>query len=630
MDFRNKSVLLFFILAALLAGSWFFLFPIRDSIDPGDLFFEGFYLIVAVGSFLLVQQLEVEKLSWGWSLLTLGLLVGFLGEFSNSSAWIDLYAGTALKSGGLLLMGIGFYTALGETQANEDKYRSLFQEMGDGIALNEILYDNAGMPVDYIFHEVNPAFESLCELSSDEVEGKAASEVYETDEVPLLDVYSVVTETLEPVGFITYFEPLDKHLHVSAFAIERGKFATIFSDISERMATEEKLRGALSELRSTRQQLVDQDWECRLNTIASGIVHEFNNALTTISGFTDLLLNKPEKLEDRDTVLDYLRRMDEAADRAAETVRCMRQFYRPHDEEEHRPLDLNNLVRDAIAMTRPRWKEDAQAHGLNLDVETHLPTVTSIRGSEAELHEMLTHLILSAVDAMEQDGVISISAEEQDDEVRLTVSDTGSGMDEDALEKGLDPSCSPQEMGERALMMSGVHDIVQRHDGRLNVESDPEEGTSVHIAFPLSQEVPEGETAPEETKSCPPLKVLAVEDDQTQVMLLNQMLQDSGHDVDVAGTGEEGLDQFESETYDLIITDRAMPEMGGDELARRAKELAPEQPVIMLTGLGEVMDAKGENPEGVDAVVCKPITLSKLHAAIADVLLTAEKERETS
>ncbi len=628
MDLRDKSVLLFFIIATVLVGSWFFTFPLREAIQPADLFFEGFYLIVAVGCFLLVQQLDVPKISWGWSLLTMGLLIGFLEEFSASPTWIDVYGGTGLKSGGLLLMGLGFYSALTTTQANQDKYKSLFMEMGDGIALNEILYDNSGMPIDYIFHEVNPAFESICGMSRGEVEGKAASEVYDTDEVPLLDVYSVVTETLEPVGFITYFEPLDKHLHVSAFAIERGKFATVFSDISERMATEEKLRGTLSELRQARQQLVDQDWERMLNTMASGIVHEFNNALTTISGFTDLLLNKPEKLEDKDAVLDYLERMDEAADRAAETVRCMRQFYRPHDEKEHKPLDLNKLVRDAISMTRPRWKEDAQAHGINVEIKTHFPNVCSVKGSEADLHEMITHLILSSVEAMEDDGTIDIAAEQQSTEVVLTVRDTAPGMDEETLDQCMDPAYNPQEMGDRALGMSVVHDIVQDHNGSVKVESDPADGTTVRITLPLSRELPEEEDTLSEMASCPPLNVLLVEDDQTQIVLLSQMLQDFGHTVDIAGTGEEGLDKFEAGKYDVVITDRAMPEIGGDELAERVKEAATDQPIIMLTGLGQVMDARGEKPEGVNAVVSKPVTLSKLHTAITETVTPEDTEQD--
>ncbi|MFW6457009.1 MAG: sensor histidine kinase, partial [Planctomycetota bacterium] len=425
MDPRDKSVLFFFITAALIIIIWFAVFPLRGGIRPGNLFFEGIYLIVAVGSFLLVQQLGVDKISWGWSLLTTGLLLGFLGEFAASPEWAELYLATALKSGGLVLMGTGFYSALMTTKAEKDKYRSLFHEMGDGIALNEILYDNAGMPIDYIFHEVNPAFESLCGVSRGEVQGKAASEVYDTDEVPLLDVYSVVTETLEPVGFITYFEPLDKHVHVSAFAIERGKFATVFSDISERMATEEKLRGARNELRMTREKLINQDWERTLNTMASGIVHDFNNALTTITGFTDLLLNRPEKLEDREMVLDYLRRMDDAAGNAAETVRRMHQLYQPHGDEEPRPLDLNKMIRDAISMTRPRWREEAQAHSVSLEIETDMPDVCFAKGRETELHEMVTHLILNAIDAMGNDGVIHISTREKGDQVELTVSDPG-------------------------------------------------------------------------------------------------------------------------------------------------------------------------------------------------------------
>ena len=113
-----------------------------------------------------------------------------------------------------------------------------------------------------------------------------------------------------------------------------------------------------------------------------------------------------------------------------------------------------------------------------------------------------------------------------------------------------------------------------------------------------------------------PLRILVVEDDQLARMSVVAQLQSQGHEVDTATNGVEGLDKFTSARFDLVITDRAMPEMGGDQLAAAIERSSPHTPVIMLTGFGDLMDARGERPEGVDAVIGKPVSLDALGEAL--------------
>jgi len=115
------------------------------------------------------------------------------------------------------------------------------------------------------------------------------------------------------------------------------------------------------------------------------------------------------------------------------------------------------------------------------------------------------------------------------------------------------------------------------------------------------------------------LRILVVEDDPLVRLAVTEQLCSEGHTVESAPNGLEGLDRFLSGRFDLVITDRAMPEMGGDQLATTIKQVAANKPIIMLTGFGDLMDAKGEQPAGVDAVVSKPVTLDALTQAIRQV-----------
>ncbi|MEE9247183.1 MAG: response regulator, partial [Dehalococcoidia bacterium] len=184
----------------------------------------------------------------------------------------------------------------------------------------------------------------------------------------------------------------------------------------ERKRAEEALRRsnrhleqALTELQRTQQQFVQQERLRALGQMASGIAHDFNNALSPILGFSNLLLTRPEALEDRQTVTRYLHMINMAAQDGAAVVRRMREFYRNRDESETFALvNIDELVEEAILLTQPSWKEEAQAKGVGISVQTDLQGVPPLSGSQSQLREVLTNLILNAVGAMPEGGTITI------------------------------------------------------------------------------------------------------------------------------------------------------------------------------------------------------------------------------
>lgn len=284
------------------------------------------------------------------------------------------------------------------------------------------------------------------------------------------------------------------------------------------------------------------------------------------------------------------------------------------------PVDLRRCIDEVVALTQPRWKSEALGRGVTIRIETDVVDVPTILGDAPGIREMLGNLIFNAVDAMPEGGTIIVRARADGGDVRLEVRDTGTGMSDDVRQRCLEPFFSTKGQHGTGLGLSMVHATVEQHCGTLEIESQPGRGTTFIVRLPLHAR--EGAIRAPEDAAAPPsreLRVLVVEDEPMVRMGVVAQLSSQGHFVDTAANGREGLDKFMSGRFDLVVTDRAMPVMGGDELAASIERLAPDTPVIMLTGFGDLMEAKGEHPPGVDAVIGKPITLDALAGAIRQV-----------
>ena len=157
----------------------------------------------------------------------------FLGEISASSI---------RDSSGDLAGFVVIIKDITERKQLEEKYSSLFSSMAEGVCLHELIYDDVGKAVDYVIFDANPAYELITGIRREEVIGKKASEIYGACEAPYMDTYAKVAESGDPTWFETYFPPLKKHFSISVFALAKGKFATVFSDITERKLLEDALR----------------------------------------------------------------------------------------------------------------------------------------------------------------------------------------------------------------------------------------------------------------------------------------------------------------------------------------------------------------------------------------------------
>lgn len=404
--------------------------------------------------------------------------------------------------------------------------------------------------------------------------------------------------------------------------------ARLQQEIAERRRAEEatlesnrQLATALGQLRTTQQEIIQRERMHALGRMANGIAHDFNNALAPILGFSELLLMKPETLEDRPKVTNYLGMIHDSAKESAKVVSRLREFYRYRDETEvFTPVVLNDLVQQVISLTRPRWKGQALAAGVNITVRKDLGNVPTIPGNEGELREMLVNIVFNAIDAIPKRGTISIRTEVQGRWVVITVTDDGLGMTEEVRTKCLEPFFSTKENQGSGLGLGSVYGIVRRHEGTVEIQSEPGRGTSVAISLPIDKSTTISDAPKLTPEAGQPLRILVVEDEPLVREVIGVYLSEDNHEIVTAVNGRDGLEKFKAEDFDLVMTDRAMPEMNGDQLAIEVKKLKPKQPVLLLTGFGDLMSGAGEQPEGVDLVVGKPFTLATLRTAIAKSL----------
>jgi PAS domain S-box-containing protein len=414
--------------------------------------------------------------------------------------------------------------------------------------------------------------------------------------------------------------------YVTTPMIERSQLTGLvvsFNDVTERhrsaaalQRSHKQLEEAIAELKATQRQILQQERLRAVGQMASGIAHDFNNTLSPIVGFSELLLRGPEADEDQRG--RYLQLINTAAQDAAAVVKRLGDLYRERPESDMQAAaNIARCVEQAVALTQPRWRTQAQAKGIMIDVATDIGDGLPLVAAEgSQMREMLTNLIFNAVDAMPEGGVITLRARPEGEQVVLEVADSGTGMTDEVRRRCLEPFFSTKGKQGTGLGLALVNTIIERHGGTMAIESRVGHGTTIIARLPrhTSATVPAASKGPAEAPRR--LRILLVEDEANVRTVVTQQLSSEGHTVDSATNGREGLEKFMGSWFDLIITDRAMPEMGGDQLAAAIIGIAPDKPIIMLTGFGDLMTAKGEKPAGVRAVVSKPVTLDVLRQAI--------------
>jgi signal transduction histidine kinase len=408
------------------------------------------------------------------------------------------------------------------------------------------------------------------------------------------------------------------------YAIERHRL--LMETEHQRQCSQQlsqELQASITELRLTQQQVLQQERLRALGQMASGVAHDFNNALSPILGYSDLLLMQPDYLKDQYKTRELLLRIKTAAQTAGGVVTRLREFYRPRqDTEDFQLVDLNQVVEEAISLTQPKWQALAQAQDTSIKVEASLAQLPPVFGSEAQLRDLLINLIFNAVDAMPKGGTLTLRTQSDGSQVVLEVEDTGTGMTEEVRLRCLEPWFTTKGDKGTGLGLAMVYGITQRHAGVIDIRSKVGEGTTFTVRLPVQVATEGVIEAPATETRVRPLHVLVVDDEPQVREFLADYLGIDGHRVEAAADGREGLAKFLAGQFDLAVVDLAMPELSGGQLTAIFKQLTPDMLVISLSGFGELL----EGSSSADLTLSKPVTVEELRRAVAKVMTATSKE----
>jgi signal transduction histidine kinase len=393
-------------------------------------------------------------------------------------------------------------------------------------------------------------------------------------------------------------------------------------------AANAQLQQALAELQETQQQLVKSERLRALGQMASGVAHDFNNTLQPMVLAITMLQHLKDDSAERETRLHLLDTIQRAAMHAASTVARLAQFYRPTASRTMAAVDLAGLVHDVIELTEAKWKEEAAARGALIEIETHLDPVCIVRGFRDELREVLINLLFNAVEAIATTGRITIYTCVDDSWVLMSVTDNGAGMAPATREHCLEPFYTTKTQTGTGLGLSVVHGIVQHHHGKIDIHSDQGVGTAVTIYLPRAPAdepaVPPAAATPAPSAGAAhTCRVLVVDDEPLLLQMLAETMRRHGHTVTAANNGTAAWDICATQTFDLVITDQAMPDLPGTQLAAQIKQQHPTTRVILLTGFGDTALTSDDAARAIDLVIAKPVTGTALQQAVLALLQPA-------
>ena len=376
----------------------------------------------------------------------------------------------------------------------------------------------------------------------------------------------------------------------------------------------EQTRRAYQDLRETQAQLVQSAKLNALGELAGGVAHDFNNILAAILGRTQLLLQGETGADQR----RQLEVIEQAALDGAQVVRRVQEFTRLRQDEHFGILELGDVVRGVLELTRPAWEAEAKRRGITLTTTLDLRAAQPVAGNASELREVFTNLVLNALDAMPWGGALTLSSADEGDEVCVRVTDTGVGMDAETKSRIFDPFFTTKPVKGTGLGLSVAYGIITRHHGRIEVESEPGRGSTLAVWLPVARS---GDTAREAVACRPPqrLRVLAVDDEEPVLQVLADQLSLLGQEVETALGGVAGLKRFESGRFDVVFTDLGMPEVNGWDLARAVKTQSPATPVVIVTGWGTQIENRALQGRGADFVIPKPFTLEDVRGVLEQV-----------
>jgi signal transduction histidine kinase/CheY-like chemotaxis protein len=448
--------------------------------------------------------------------------------------------------------------------------------------------------------------------------------------VYFIGVYAfVITLPIIAIIFLTYRTYLK---NVETSAAQAAQAEKHVKELSHYITEQERIREQFSQMEKL----------SALGELASGVAHDFNNTLSGILGRAQLL----QRTDDPEKIRRGLEIIIKTAEDGAKTVKRIQDFARQRRDHNFELVSIDQILMDASEITRPRWKNCAEASNIHITLQLHIESNAMVMGDDSELREVLVNMVFNAIDAMPEGGKLSLTTRIAGDSVIIKVVDTGVGMYPEVRSKIFDPFFTTKGKAGLGLGLAVSFGIIRRHGGNIEVESQYGKGTEFRITLPVAKmgqkrvkQVEEVEiVATAVTHTAPPLpsterartRLLVVDDEDFVRELLSEILEGEHCDVYVAGSGREALSMFRDMEFDAVFTDVGMPGMSGWELAREIKQINASIPIAVITGWGEAVGSHEQKAAGVDWVVAKPFTADRITELVRDIDLARQKSVATA
>ncbi len=469
---------------------------------------------------------------------------------------------------------------------------------------------------------INPSFNKIAGFSQDEVIGKSASIFFKNGNKSL---FETIQEALKQGNsWSGHFNSRKKD--GSLYEVE-STISPIY-DQSQKISNHVYvLRDVTHEMTIERQLQQAQKMEA-LGTLSGGIAHDFNNILTCIIGYTELALSDIPQ----DTLLKRnIQQVFNAGKRGEDLVKQILAFSR-QSEIEKKPVQVSLIIQEALKLLRSSAPASIQ---INYNIQTH----SAVLADPTQIHQIFMNLFTNALDAIsEEGGVLDVDLEDiwldedfkkkhpnirPGNHIKLSVKDTGHGIEKSVMKQIFDPFFTTKELGKgTGLGLSVAHGIVKNHGGAISLVSKPNEGTTFYVYLPIDKNPVLGKEQVSTSILGGQERILLVDDEPQVVNLEKQILERLGYTVETRENPLDALEDFRAqpENYDLVITDMTMPKMTGSELAVHLMHIKPDIPIILCTGYSETMSEEKAKSLGIKEFIMKPIEKKSFANSIRQVL----------
>ena len=392
-----------------------------------------------------------------------------------------------------------------------------------------------------------------------------------------------------------------------------------------------QLKTAYRQLQDAQDRMVQTEKLRALGEMSSGVVHDFNNILAAILGRVQLMIKKMDTAEDHPFKKPFsmnLKVIEKAAMDGSHILSRISEFTKKKPTGKFINLHLDQIIADVIELTRPRWCDQARASGKKIAVEFHRSGSLQTTGSPSELREVFTNLIINAVDAIPYAGKISIDASiENENLIRIVVEDNGQGMSDETKKKIFEPFFTTKGDRGTGLGLSVTYGIINRHGGKIDVESSPGRGTKFTITVPRRSDSSEAPLMLQnQNQDALQNSVLIVDDEEGLTEVLTEILESAGYRVEAVASGAAALEVLARKKYDVLVTDLGMDGISGWELADVVYEEYRDTKVVVATGWGAQVEPGNLSVHHVNGLINKPFKINEILQIVRNVLKCGRDE----